>query len=190
MGGGGALAEEDEFGDALGGAHDAARADGFVGGDHQELTGAIFEGGGGENGGAEDVVGDDRDGILLHERDVFEGGGVEDDCRAIFLEDVVEEGGVADVAENGDAGCGALRLGSACCRAAEFGVDFVEILFGEIEKNEKATCIRSEAFGQCGANAAAGAGDQVYFIGKRIVGESVERVDQVSWRRESGVGTG
>ena len=65
---------DDLFRDALGGAHDAARVDGFVGGDHQELTGAIFEGGGGENGGAENVVGDDRDGILLHERDVFEGG--------------------------------------------------------------------------------------------------------------------
>ncbi len=129
---------EDEFGDALGGAHDAARLDCFVGGDHQELAGAMFEGGGGEGRCAEDVVGDDGDGILFHERDVFEGGGVEDFCGAKFLEEVVEEGGVADVAENGDAGGDALRLGSTCCGAGKFGVDFVEVLFGEVEEDEGA----------------------------------------------------
>ena len=90
------------FGDALGGAHDAARVGGFVGGDHGELARTIFGGGGGEGPGAEDVVADDGDGIFFHQRDVFKGGGVEDLCGAIFFEEVVEERCVVYVAEDGD----------------------------------------------------------------------------------------
>ncbi len=93
---------EDFFGDALGGAHDATRVGGFVGGDHGELAGVVFRGGGGESPGAEDVVADYGDGILFHEGDVFEGGGVEDLSGAIFFKNFVEECDVVDVAEDGD----------------------------------------------------------------------------------------
>src|SRR5580692_8724895 len=61
---------EDLFGNAFGGAHDAAGVGGFVGGDHGEVAGAIFRGGGGEVPGAEDVVADDGDGILFRQGDV------------------------------------------------------------------------------------------------------------------------
>src|SRR5579872_5952261 len=122
---------ENFFGDALGGTHDAARVGGFIGGDHGELAGMVFRGDGGKCPGAEDVVADDGDGVLFHERDVFEGGGVEDLGGLEFFENFVEEWGVADVAEDGDEL--SRRVCDCVCRK-EFGIDFVEILFGMVEE--------------------------------------------------------
>src|SRR5579863_5096937 len=146
------------------------RVGGFVGGDHRELIGTIFLGSGGERPGAEDVVADYGDGIFFHQGNVFEGGGVEDLCGAIFFEEIVQQRGIVDVAEDGD-DLGRRRRD----RGGDFGVDFVEILFGVIEENHGVGSAvpnwgaavllpYTELPSEGGADAAAGAGDQDDFV--------------------------
>ena len=65
-----------------------------------------------EDLGAERVVGDDGEGVRLHERDVLEGSGVEDDLRAVALEEFGDGGGVGDAAQNGCVRGGAGDLSS------------------------------------------------------------------------------
>ena len=55
------------------------------------MAGAIFRGDGGEGQGAEDVVADYGNRIFFHQRDVFEGGGMEDLRGRMLFEEVVEK---------------------------------------------------------------------------------------------------
>ena len=79
--------EDQQFGDALGGAHDVGGPDGFVGGDHDEVIDAVLGGGEGDVLGAEDVVFDGLEDVGLHHGDVLVGGGVIDDGRAVLPQD-------------------------------------------------------------------------------------------------------
>jgi hypothetical protein len=130
------------------------RVDGVVRGDHQELRDFVAERNVGDRVGAEDVVADDRDGIGFHQRDVLESGGVKNAGGAVVVEDFIEKRFVRDVSEDRNVRRRRVECGECC-------VDFVEILLGMIEE-EKAGCGtgRQNAFGQCGADAAAGAGNQ------------------------------
>jgi len=67
---------------------------------------------------------------------VLEGGGVEDLGGAMDVEKFVEENAVVDVAEDGED----LSLG-VCCGGGEFGIDFIQVLFGVIEQNHGADLI-------------------------------------------------
>ena len=100
--GGGVL--DDLFGQPFGGPHDAGGADGFVGGDEDEVLDVGRHGGVGDVTGANDVVGDGLDDVVLHEGDVLVGGGVEDGVGAEVGEDVEDALPVADVRDDGDEG--------------------------------------------------------------------------------------
>ena len=80
--------EKDELGDALGGSHNAEGVNGLVGGDEDELAGVVRDGGLSEGEGAESVVFYRGEGVLFHERNMLESGGVEDDLRAMAREEV------------------------------------------------------------------------------------------------------
>ena len=60
----------------------------------------------------------------LHERDVLESGGVEDDVGAVKFENLFESGLVADVGQDGRA------------RRREFAVDSIEGLLGRFEEEQ------------------------------------------------------
>ena len=67
-----------DFADPFGAAHDVRGVDGLVRGDHYELPYAVFHGQVGHDPGAEDVVPYALSGVVLHHRNMFVGGGVED----------------------------------------------------------------------------------------------------------------
>ena len=132
------VGEAEEFGEAFGGSHEGVGGDGLVGGDEEEAVGVVAGGGFEEGMGAEDIVGDGGEGILLDEGDVFVGGGVEDDLGTVSGEEVGEEWGVGDAAE--DRGWGVAEF-------AEVAVDLVEGGLGGVEEDERLG-YGSEAFGQ------------------------------------------
>jgi len=98
------LSEDDLLRDALGCAHDGGRLDCLVGGEKND-AGAMRGGDAGQRLRGEDVVGDGGERMLLHQRNVLEGRGVEDEARCVRGEDVFEERGVTCAAEDaGDRG--------------------------------------------------------------------------------------
>jgi hypothetical protein len=109
--------------------HDAGRADGFVSGDEDEAFDAVREGEVGKAGGAEGVVLDGFTRLVLHHGDVFMGGGVIDDGRAVFGKDLGDAREVDDV---GDDGFDAIAM--AC--ANEFLLDLEEVWFGAVEEEQ------------------------------------------------------
>lgn len=91
---------DDHLGDALGGPHDGGGVDRFVCGDVDEDLHGMFERQLREVRGAEDVVQHGFFRVLLHQRHVLVGGGVEDDLRAEAFEDAGQPLAVAHVGDD------------------------------------------------------------------------------------------
>jgi hypothetical protein len=157
VGGGGGGGEQDEFGDALGGAHDAVGVDCLVGGDVDELLGAVGDGGVDEGEGAEGVGLDGSEGVLLHEGDVLEGRGMEDDLGLMLGEGAGEGVGIGDAGEEWRV---VLRAG-----VAENAIDLVESVFGVVEEEEAIGVRGVDGGGEGRADGAACSGDEDAFAG-------------------------
>ena len=82
--------------DALGAAHDVGGVDGLVGGNHDELLGAILDGEVSDDMGAEDIVLHCHGGVVLHHGDVLIGCGMEDIVGPVVSEELLHAGGVGD----------------------------------------------------------------------------------------------
>lgn len=76
-----------DLADSLGAAHDIGRVDGFVGGDHDEFSGAVFDGKVRYDASSIDVVLDCFGRVVLHHRDVFVGCGMKDVFGTVLGED-------------------------------------------------------------------------------------------------------
>ena len=113
------------------------------------MFGAVLGGGLKEGVGAEDIIGDGGEGISLEQGDVLEGGGVEDDLRAVEMEEFGEKSGVADAAEERDVGC-----------AVEGAVDLIEGVFGGIKEDEAGGSSGCDGLYEGKADGASGAGDE------------------------------
>ena len=153
-------AEEQQFGHALGGAHDVGGPDGFVGGDHDEVLDAVLGGGDGHVVGAEDVVLDGLEDVGLHHGDVLVGGGVIDDGGRVLAKDFVQAGAILDAADlgvEGDVGEG----------LAHFAVDFEQGGFGDFEADDAGGVEAGDLAAEFGADGAGGAGDQDDFAFER-----------------------
>jgi len=140
--------ESSELGNALGCAHDTGGIDGLVGGDEDELFGAVTDCGLCERKGSDGVVLDGRKWMKLHERDVLEGGGMEDDVRTMMLEGFFKRGYVTDAGED-------RRV-----RSGEFAVDLKQGLFGGVEEQNPRGIIGRDGVCEGRADGAAGSGDE------------------------------
>ena len=89
----------DHFAEALGGAHDVGRVDGFIRRDLHEDVRAVLVRTAGDVERAEDVVFDGLVGACLHERNVFVRRRVEDDLRPVLCKDVLYLAAVAHAAD-------------------------------------------------------------------------------------------
>ena len=87
--------------DALAATHDVGGVDGFVGGDHDELEGAILDGEVGHDARAIYVVLNGDAGIVFHHGDVLVGGGMEDVVGTVGGEEGLHVGGIGDAADDG-----------------------------------------------------------------------------------------
>ena len=140
--------EDNQLGNALGCAHDGCRLNSLVRREKNE-AGTNRSGGAGEDFCGEDVVGDGGERVLFHERNVLEGGGMEDEARGVDGEDVFKQRGIAGTAEEVRNGWG-LR---------DFGGEGEEIAFGSFQQNE--VCIQGgKPPGESDANGASSAGDE------------------------------
>ena len=144
--------EDNLFGDALGCAHDGSWFDGLVSGEQDEAR-AVGGSGHGQGFRGEDVVGDGGEGLLFHERNVLEGGGVEDDAGTVSGKDVFDECDVGRVTENGchEAGGSGFSPGA---------VEGVEMAFRGLEEEQGRWCEHGKAQCEGGADGAARAGDE------------------------------
>src|SRR5205807_10198578 len=124
---GGSRAKDSKLGQALGGAHDAARLRGFVSGNKQEPRYVVFGGEAREIPGDQRVVANRREWIRFHERNMLERGGVINNRRLIFFEQRGEKLAISSVAKHRK------KRRSRGTRGKR-GFDFVEVLFGVIEK--------------------------------------------------------
>ena len=91
-----------DLADTLGAAHDIGGVDGFVGGDHDELLGAILDGEVGDDMGAEDIVLDCHSGVVLHHGDMLISCGMEDIVGTVLGEELIHAGLVADGGDDGE----------------------------------------------------------------------------------------
>src|SRR5690606_23122782 len=85
--------------EALGPTHHVRGANGLVRRDQYEALDLQLASQLGQGAGAEDVVPDSFDLVLLDKRDVLVGGGVQDDFDAVLLHDRPDPGSVADGAQ-------------------------------------------------------------------------------------------
>ena len=155
----------EELCDAFGGAHDAGRVDGLVGGD--EDAGVDFGAlcGSDDVEGTDDVVFHGLGGVCLHEGDVFMGGGVEDDLRACGLHDVEEPLGVVDIGDDGPHG----DVGE-CAEQLAFEVE--ERVLGLFDEDDLHGAEAGDLSAEFGADGAAGAGDEDDFV-VQVLGDDV-----------------
>ena len=140
------------LGQVLGGAHDARGVDRLVGGDEDEIADAEFRGQVGQALRAADVVLDRLADIGLHQRDVLVGGGVEDDLRLVFLEELPHSRLVGDA---GDAGVE--RRGGV--GGQELPLDLEDAVLAAADEHEFAGIEPHDLAADFRADAAAGAGD-------------------------------
>ena len=144
---------DDFLGDAFARAHDRRGANGFVGGDVDEIFRAGVERGVDDVLRAEDVVGDRFDDVVFHERHVFVCGGVEDCARVVLREDCAEAAGVADVGDDG----GEFQADELI---SQFAADFEYLVFAVIENDELRRLEGRDLAAEFAANGATGAGDE------------------------------
>jgi hypothetical protein len=143
--------EGDALGEALAGAHDAAGADGLVGGDEDEAADASGLGGGEGGGGAEDIGLEGAGGVLLHERHMLVGGAWKRTSTALSARARRSWGG-SRTSPMTQARAGRVGL-------AEAPVEVVEVELGELEEGQAGRAIGGELAAQFATDAAAGAGD-------------------------------
>jgi len=158
------------LGDAFGGAHDGGGLDRLVGGKKND-AGVMRGGGAGEGFCGEDVVGDGGERMLLHQRDVLECCGVEDDGRGMRGEDVFEKRGVGGAAEDG------------CDRGGwgEFGGEGVEVALRGLKQGQVMRVESGQAMREGGADGAAGAGNE-----DGLAREGSESLGPWRWQRRTG----
>ncbi|MBT9134909.1 MAG: hypothetical protein DDT38_01651 [Firmicutes bacterium] len=102
---------------------------------------------------AEDVVFNGFGGVSLHQGHMLVGGGMEHDCGAVGVENVVYALGILDVGyEGGDGERGELRR--------ELAVDVVDAVFAAAEEQELCGGIGCDLARQLGAYGTAGAGNK------------------------------
>lgn len=94
--------EKQEFGDALGGSHDAARLDCLVRGHQDKLVHMARDGGMRQSAGTEHIVFDGREGILFHQRNMLQSCGMEDNLGLIPGHCMIEDLRIADAAQKGN----------------------------------------------------------------------------------------
>ena len=152
--------EEQQFGDALGGAHDVGGPHGFVGGDHDEVLDSVLGGGHGDVVGPEDVVLDGLEDVRLHQGNVLVGGGVIDDRRRVLAQDLVQASAILDAADLGVEG----RIRE---RLAHFAIDFEQRGFGDFESDDAGGVEACDLPAEFGADGARRAGDQDDFAFER-----------------------
>ena len=92
------------FGHALGGTHHVGGVHCLVGGNHHELLHPMLAGNLGHVDGALHVGDDGLAGVLLHERNVLVGSGMEDDGGLVLGYDIGAAGAVADIGHHGGEG--------------------------------------------------------------------------------------
>ena len=92
------------LGRALGGTHYVGGVHGLVGGNHHELLHPVLAGNLGHVDGALYVGDDGLAGVLLHERNVLVGSGMEDDGGLVLGHDIGAAGAVADIGHHGGEG--------------------------------------------------------------------------------------
>ena len=143
----------DHLADSLGGAHDVRGVDRLVGGDEQEASAAVGEGGVGRLVGAQDVVLDGLAGRVLHQRDMLVGGGVEDQLGLVALEDVLDASGVADGADEH-------REIEVGMMAEQLLLDVVGVVLVDVEDDEASGMVGGDLSAEFGADGAAAAGDE------------------------------
>ena len=106
------------------------RIDRFVRGHHDQRGDAVPVRGLSKKICPEGVVPDRGDGIFLHERNVFERGGVDNEIRRSFFKDFGEQRGIAQVSKY-------RRTNLTAWKRAQIEINLMEIVFGVIEKNER-----------------------------------------------------
>ncbi len=154
-----------DLADTLGATHDIGGVDGFVGGDHDELAGAVLDGEVGDDMGAEDIVLDCHGGIVLHHGDVLIGCGMEDIVGTVVGEELVHAGLIAD---GGDDGVG-LDIGEAVCHEEAY---IVHGCFGLVDEDHLAGMEMGYLADHLAAYAAGGAGDEDDLVAE-LVGDGI-----------------
>ncbi len=94
--------EDNHLGEAFGGAINAGRAHGFIGGDEDETFDVVRDCDLHKVTRAKHIVGDGFDGIGFHERDMLVRGGMKNNLRLMCFENRVKALRVADVGNDGD----------------------------------------------------------------------------------------
>ena len=144
----GRLRQHDLLAEALRRAHHVDRPHRLVGGDEHEALDARALGGPHDGAGAEDVRRDRLARVVLEEGDVLVGRGVEHDLRPVAVEQVVEERGVADVAQQLDD------------RSLDAGRHLVEVGLVVVDEDERAGPQVRHLAGDLGADRAARTRDE------------------------------
>src|SRR5208337_3361390 len=93
--------EQNEFSDALGGAHDVGRAHSLVGGNQDEILDTVFHRGDGEVVGPQDIVLHGLEDVCLHKGNVFIRRGMINDGWSVLAENVVQAHTVLHVPDLG-----------------------------------------------------------------------------------------
>ena len=149
------------LGEAFGGAHDVGGVDGFVGRDLDELLHLIFDRGVGDDVGAIDIGMDRFAGILLHERHMFVGSGMEDDLRAVSPEDIVHTVHHPDVADDGED----LNLREMLL---QFEADEMHRRLGTVEEDERLHTEAAELAAEFTADGSGSTRDHHHLVFERL----------------------
>src|SRR5581483_11206666 len=114
---------------ALSGTHNAGGMDSLVGGDHEEALGTELQSSIGNFACAHNIIQRRFGAVLLHDGHVLVGGCVENDMRAMLLEDRMQLRAIANVTNDG-------TESYPSCVGREFAVNFENGVFVVVEKND------------------------------------------------------
>ena len=90
-----------DLANALAATHDIGGVDGFIGGDHDELEGAVLDSEVGHDAGAVDIVLHSDAGVVFHHGHMLIGGGMEDIVGTVGSEDALHMFFIGDAADDG-----------------------------------------------------------------------------------------
>ena len=157
---GGALAQvlADQLGEAFAGAHDVGGVHRLVGGNEDEALAPAPRRRLRHDLGAEDVVVQGGGDLVLQQRHVLVGGGVEDHLRAL----VGEEG--LDLARGGDIQQIAAQSAAVAPGLRQLRLDLVEVELPLIHQDQPPGAAAPDLAAQLGADGAAGAADQHHLV--------------------------
>ena len=145
------------LGQRLGRAHHGRGRHRLVGGHQHEPLDAGLARGRGHDPGGHRVVAHGLDRVLLHQRDVLVGGGVEDHRRLLVGEQLLHPRGVLAVGQHRGQRAEVVLV-------LEVAADLEQVVLGVVDQDQPARLDAGDLAAQLGADRAAGAGDDHHAV--------------------------